>query len=220
MGAFLARPIAGSWPFPWLDATYGKARDSGRVVTKACVLAVGVNEAGRREVLGLAVGPAKTEKFWSAFLRDLVGRGLAGVELAISDAHQGLGQAIGRILGASWQRCRLHFMRDVRAHMQRRQSPAMNTIPRPRQRHRCVTPGVALAQYWAVALQSSSTMPGAPLSAHACMNRWSRAPMPRAPKAVAFRLCSCSPRQWLDLNGYGARRRASVARARRTPAPH
>ncbi|MDZ7748922.1 MAG: IS256 family transposase [Halofilum sp. (in: g-proteobacteria)] len=120
VSAFLARPIEGEWPYLWLDATYVKAREGGRVVTKACVLAVGVNAAGRREVLGLAVGPAETEKFWSAFLRDLVGRGLSGVQLAISDAHQGLKQAIGRILGASWQRCRVHFMRDVRAHVQRR----------------------------------------------------------------------------------------------------
>ncbi|MDZ7749466.1 MAG: transposase [Halofilum sp. (in: g-proteobacteria)] len=95
MSAFLARPIEGEWPYLWLDATYVKAREGGRVVTKACVLAVGVNAAGRREVLGLAVGPAETEKFWSAFLRDLVGRGLSGVQLAISDAHQGLKQAVG-----------------------------------------------------------------------------------------------------------------------------
>jgi transposase-like protein len=118
--AFLGRPIEGAWPYLWLDATYVKARDGGRIVTKACVLAVGVNRAGRREVLGLAVGPAETEKFWTGFLRGLIGRGLAGVELVISDAHAGLKKAVGQILGATWQRCRVHFMRDVLAHVHKR----------------------------------------------------------------------------------------------------
>lgn len=90
------------------------------MVSKACVLAVAVNTEGRREVLGLAVGPAETAAFWKGFLRDLIGRGLAGVQLVISDAHAGLKKAVGQVLGASWQRCRVHFMRDVLAHVQKR----------------------------------------------------------------------------------------------------
>ncbi len=113
VSAFLERPIEGHWPYLWLDATYVKARAHGRIVTKACVLAVAVNTEGRREVLGLSVGPAETEAFWKAFLRGLIGRGLAGVQLVISDAHAGLRKAVAEVLGASWQRCRVHFMRDV-----------------------------------------------------------------------------------------------------------
>lgn len=121
--AFLERPIEGCWPYLWLDATYVKAREHGRVRTKACVLAVGVNTEGRREVLGLAVGPAETEKFWCGFLRGLIGRGLAGVQLVISDAHAGLKKAVAKVLGATWQRCRVHFMRDVLAHVHKRHQP-------------------------------------------------------------------------------------------------
>jgi len=128
--AFLERPIEGCWPYLWLDATYVKARDGGRIVTKACVLAVGVNTQGRREVLGLAVGPAETEKFWKGFLRGLIGRGLAGVQLVISDAHAGLRKAVGHILGASWQRCRVHFMRDVLAHVHKRHQSMVAAVIR------------------------------------------------------------------------------------------
>jgi transposase-like protein len=120
VSAFLERPIEGRWPYLWLDATYVKAREGGRVVSKACVLAVAVNTEGRREVLGLAVGPAETAAFWKGFLRDLIGRGLAGVQLVISDAHAGLKKAVAQVLEASWQRCRVHFMRDVLAHVQKR----------------------------------------------------------------------------------------------------
>lgn len=118
--AFLERPIEGYWPYLWLDATYVKAREQGRIVTKACVLAVAVNTEGRREVLGLAVGPAETEAFWKDFLRGLIGRGLAGVRLVISDAHAGLKKAVAQILGATWQRCRVHFMRDVLGYVHKR----------------------------------------------------------------------------------------------------
>jgi len=89
VGAFLDRPLSGVWPYVWLDATYLKVRDGARVVTKALVVAVGANGEGRREVLGLAVGPAETEAFWKEFLRGLTRRGLWGVKLVISDAHQG-----------------------------------------------------------------------------------------------------------------------------------
>jgi putative transposase len=113
---FRTRRLGGVYPYLWLDATFLKARDGERVVTNAVVVAVGVTAAGRREVLGFDVGPSEDGAFWEAFLRGLVGRGLRGVELAISDAHEGLKQAIGAVLhGASWQRCRVHFVRNALA---------------------------------------------------------------------------------------------------------
>ena len=118
---FLERELTGRWPYLWLDATYLKARDGARVVNKAAVMAVGVNGEGRREVLGLAVGPAETEAFWREFLRSLTKRGLAGVHLVISDAHEGLKSAVAKVLSSSWQRCRVHFMRNALAHVPRRQ---------------------------------------------------------------------------------------------------
>jgi putative transposase len=99
----------------WVDATYVKAREDGRVVSVAVVIAVGVNgKSGEREILGLDVGPSEEGAFWSAFLRSLVARGLSGVRLVTSDAHRGLKGAIEAVLqGASWQRCRVHFMRNA-----------------------------------------------------------------------------------------------------------
>ncbi len=128
--AFLERELSGYWPYLWLDATYLKARDGGRVVNKAVVIAVGVNAEGRREVLGLAVGPAETEAFWREFLRKLTKRGLAGVQLVISDAHEGLKKAAAKVLGATWQRCRVHFMRNALAHVPRRQHQMVAAVIR------------------------------------------------------------------------------------------
>lgn len=118
--AFLNRSIEGRWPYLWLDATYLKGREDGRVVNKACVVAVGVNAEGRREVLGISVGPTETEAFWKDFLRGLVQRGLAGVQLVISDAHEGLKKAVAHVLQATWQRCRTHFMREVLSQVAKR----------------------------------------------------------------------------------------------------
>jgi len=113
---FRARPLAGAFPYVFLDATYCKARVKRRVVSQAVVVAVGVSADGRREVLGTAVGDSETEDFWTAFLRSLRARGLTGVQLVISDAHAGLKNAISTILlGTGWQRCRVHFMRNVLA---------------------------------------------------------------------------------------------------------
>jgi putative transposase len=104
--AFRTRRLAGSYPYLWLDATFVKARQEGRVVSVAVVIAVGVRESGEREVLGFDVGPSEDGAFWHGFLRSLVARGLSGVQLAVSDAHLGLKAAIGAVLvGASWQRC-------------------------------------------------------------------------------------------------------------------
>ena len=114
--AFLDRPIEGDWPYLWIDATYVKARDNGRIVSMAAIVAVGVNSDGRREVLGLDIGPSEAETFWTEFLRKLRRRGLRGVKLVVSDAHEGIKAAVAKVLTASWQRCRVHFMRNVLAH--------------------------------------------------------------------------------------------------------
>ena len=116
VGAFLNRPIEGEWPYLWLDATYVKVREAGRVVSKAVTIAVAVNTDGRREVLGMSVGNSEAEPFWTDFLRSLARRGLRGVKLVVSDAHEGLQAAITRVLHATWQRCRVHFMRNALAH--------------------------------------------------------------------------------------------------------
>jgi putative transposase len=111
---FRTRPLVGSYPYLWVDATFVKGRVDGRVVSLAVVVAVGVRADGVREVLGVDVGPSEDGTFWLAFLRSLVARGLSGVQLVISDAHEGLRQAIGAVLhGASWQRCRVHFLRNA-----------------------------------------------------------------------------------------------------------
>jgi putative transposase len=116
---FLGRAIEGDWPYVWLDATYVKTRQAGRIVSVAVVIAIGVNSDGRREVLGLDICPSEAETFWSEFLRKLARRGLRGVKLVISDAHEGLKKAVVKVLGASWQRCRVHFMRNALAHANR-----------------------------------------------------------------------------------------------------
>jgi putative transposase len=114
--SFLTRPLEGDWPYVWLDATYVKVRQAGRIVSVAVIIAIGVNADGRREVLGMDIGPSEAETFWTEFLRKLARRGLRGVKLVISDAHEGLKAAIGRVLCATWQRCRVHFMRNLLAH--------------------------------------------------------------------------------------------------------
>jgi putative transposase len=113
---FLGRPIEGDWPYLWLDATYVKVREAGRIVPVAVTIAVGVNADGRREVLGMAIGSSEAESFWLDFLRGLARRGLRGVKLVISDAHEGLKAAVTKVLRATWQRCRVHFMRTATAH--------------------------------------------------------------------------------------------------------
>ena len=114
--AFLDRPIEGDWPYLWIDATYVKVRQDGRVISVAVIVAVGANSDGRREVLGMDIGPSEAETFWTAFLRKLARRGLRGVKLVVSDAHEGLKAAVAKVLSATWQRCRVHFMRNALAH--------------------------------------------------------------------------------------------------------
>jgi putative transposase len=106
----------GQWPYLWIDATYVKVREAGRIVSVAVTIAVAVNTDGRREVLGMAIGASAAETFWVEFLRRLKRRGLAGVKRVISDAHEGIKAAVARVFRATWQRCRVHFMRNALAH--------------------------------------------------------------------------------------------------------
>lgn len=130
--AFLERPIEGDWPYLWIDATYVKSRQAGRVVSVAVIIAVAVNTDGVREILGVATGPSEAEPFWTDFLRGLTRRGLRGVKLVISDAHEGLKAAASKVLKTSWQRCRVHFIRNALAYAGKGQRQAVlamiNTI--------------------------------------------------------------------------------------------
>ena len=113
---FRTRRLDGPYPYVWLDATFVKVREQGRVVSQAVVIAIGVRQSGEREVLGLDVGPSEDGAFWLQFLRALVARGLSGVQLVVSDAHEGLKGAVAAVLGgAGWQRCRVHFVRNALA---------------------------------------------------------------------------------------------------------
>src|ERR1700723_3214802 len=113
---FLNRPIEGDWPYLWIDATYVKVRQGGRIVSVAAIIAVGVNSDGRREVLGMEIGTSEAEPILTEFLRQLTRRGLRGVKLVVSDAHEGIKAAVTKVLCATWQRCRVHFMRNALAH--------------------------------------------------------------------------------------------------------
>ncbi len=125
VNAFLARPIEGPWPYLWIDATYVKVREAGRIVSLAVIIAVGVNSDGRREVLGVSTGLSGAEPFWKAFLRSLADRGLRGVKLVIADDHKGLRAAAAKVFNASHQRCRVHWMRNALAHVPPKQRSAV-----------------------------------------------------------------------------------------------
>ena len=122
VNAFLERPLEGDWPYLWLDATYLRQREGGRIVSVAAIIAVAANTQGRREIVGLHIGPSEAEVFWSDFLKKLRSRGLKGVKLVISDAHEGLKAAIARVMGATWQRCRVHWMRNALAYVPKAQN--------------------------------------------------------------------------------------------------
>ena len=114
--AFLERPLEGDYPYLWLDAKQVKVRDQGHVRSKALVIAYAVHETGRREVIGLDLGEVESEAFWTQLLRDLRRRGLQGVRLCVSDQHEGLRSAIARVLASPWQRCAVHFVRNMHQH--------------------------------------------------------------------------------------------------------
>jgi putative transposase len=123
---FRERPLEGQYPYLWLDAKVEKVRERGGVRHKALVIAYGVHETGRREVIGIDVGEAETEVFWREFLRSLRARGLSGVKLCVSDAHEGLKAAIAKVLGCPWQWCTVHFLRDMLGHCGKAQQPLVS----------------------------------------------------------------------------------------------
>ncbi len=128
--AFLSRPIEGHWPYLGIDATYLKSRQGGRIVSVAVIVAVGVNTDGRREVLGVATGASEAEVFWTGFLRSLADRGLRGVKLVIADDHKGLRAAARRVFNAGHQRCRVHWARNLLAHVGPKQRAAVAAMIR------------------------------------------------------------------------------------------
>jgi putative transposase len=131
VGAFLDRPLVGDWPYLWLDATYLKQREGGRIVSVAAIIAVAANTDGKREIVGLHIGPSEAETFWATFLKSMVRRGLHGVKLVISDAHEGLKAAIRRVvIGASWQRCRVHWMRNALSYVPKGQQSMVSAALR------------------------------------------------------------------------------------------
>lgn len=130
VNAFLGRPIEGSWPYLWIDATYLRSRKGGRIVSVAVIVAVAVNTDGRREVLGVATGPSEAEVFWADFLRSLADRGLRGVRLVIADDHKGLRAAARRVFNAGLQRCRVHWARNLLAHVGAKQRAAVAAMIR------------------------------------------------------------------------------------------
>ena len=129
--SFLQRPLDGDWPYLWLDATYLKQRQNGRIVSVAAIIAVAANSDGKREIIGLSIGDSEAMVFWMEFLRSLVKRGLKGVKLVVSDAHEGLKAAIVKGLGgATWQRCRVHTTRNLLARVPKAQQSRLAALLR------------------------------------------------------------------------------------------
>jgi transposase-like protein len=159
--AFRTRPLEGRYLYLFLDAKVEKVRDGGRVARKCVVIAHAVHETGRREIIGLDVGEAETEAFWRDFLRSLVKRGLVGVQLAISDAHPGLKAALAQVLGAPWQRCTVHFLRDCLGHARKDQHGLLAALIRPV--FRAISGEEARERLGATAARSPSSR-GAPTS--------------------------------------------------------
>jgi len=127
---FRERPLEGRYPYLWLDGKIEKVRERGGVRQKCLVIAYAVHESGRREVIGLDVGESETEAFWREFLRSLRARGLHGVKLCVSDCHEGLRAAIGQVLGCPWQRCSVHFLRNMLGHCAKSQQPMISAAIR------------------------------------------------------------------------------------------
>jgi transposase-like protein len=128
--AFRERPLEGRYPYVWLDGKVERVRERGGVRQKCLVIAYAVHETGRREVIGLDVGEAETEAFWREFLRSLRARGLTGVRLCVSDCHEGLKNAIAQVLGTPWQRCTVHFLRNMLGHCAKSQQPMISAAIR------------------------------------------------------------------------------------------
>jgi putative transposase len=121
VAAFRSRPLEGAYPYLWLDAKHLKVRDGGHVRSKALMVAFAVHGSGRREVIGIEIAESETEAGWAAFLRELRARGLEGVRLCVSDDHLGLKAAIAKVIGCPWQRCTVHFIRNMHGHCKKGQ---------------------------------------------------------------------------------------------------
>jgi hypothetical protein len=178
VGAFLDRPLAGDWPYLWLDATYLKQREGGRIVSVAVIIAVAANTDGKREIVGLHIGPSEAETFWAGFLKSLVRRGLRGVKLVISDAHEGLKAAIRRVMGASWQRCRVHGMRNAQSYVAKGQQSMVSAALR-----KPSSSPTAPAPARPCAMSPTSSAPNGPSSRHSsttarstCWRTWTSLP--------------------------------------------
>jgi transposase-like protein len=131
VGSFLDRPLEGEWPYLWLDATYLRQRQGGRIVSVAAIIAVAANTDGKREIIGLSIGDSEASVFWTDFLRSLEKRGLKGVKLVVSDAHEGLKAAIQKVLnGSTWQRCRVHTTRNLLARVPKAQQSRLAALLR------------------------------------------------------------------------------------------
>ena len=129
LAEFRERPLDEPYPYVWFDATYEKVRQGARIVSQAAVVAVGVRDSGEKSVLGLAIGASETEAFWLEFCRSLARRGLSGVQLVISDAHEGLRSALSQVFaGATWQRCKVHFLRNVAGAVPKLHAPAVLAV--------------------------------------------------------------------------------------------
>ena len=165
VNAFLSRPLEGTWPYLWLDATYLKVRDGGRIVSRAVIVAVAVNEDGRREVLGIATGLSEAEAFWVNFLRSLADRGLRGVKLVIADDHKGLRAAARRVFDATHQRCRVHWMRNALVHAPTKQRSAVAAMLRTIFAQETATEAVAQWDVVADALRDKQPKLGALMDA-------------------------------------------------------
>jgi putative transposase len=210
--AFRERPLEGRYPYLFVDAKIEKVRDGGRGARKCVVIAHAVHETGRRETIGLDVGEAETEAFWRDFLRRLVTRGLVAVQLAISDAHQGLKAALAQVLGAPWQRCTVHFLRDLRGHVRRDQHDALGAIIRS-----IFTAPTATRRAGACATPSPSSSAGCRRS-----QRCSKTPRPTCSRSTPFPPstgASCGPR--IHLSASTARSPAAPTSSGSSPTtPH
>jgi transposase-like protein len=131
VSAFRNRPLTDAYPYVWFDATFPYVREDGRVAPMALMIAIGVNEQGERRILGLAIGSTENGAHWTDFITSLVDRGLHGVQLAISDDHKGLKGALRSVLvGTTWQRCMVHFARNIVAHVPKHAQPAVSMVVR------------------------------------------------------------------------------------------
>jgi transposase-like protein len=207
---FLGRPIEPSCPYLWLDATFHKVREAGRVISVATVVAIGVTEQGERTVLGAATGASEDHQFWTSFLRQLVKRGLRGVRLVISDAHEGLRTAIAKVLHeAAWQRCRVHFMRNVLSVVPKQAQDAVAAIVRT----------IFAQPDHASAMTSSTRSPGCSVrSSPRWPSSWRMPPrtcLPISTSPVSTAAGSTRRTRWSDYT-----KRSSAARARRRDLPH